>query len=105
MYFAIERNDVMAGKSVFGNVDRCFVSFVEEARSPVEVFRCYRPVNGSFRESVIAFYKLRFAVFCYNTFNLIGTGSCSPYKIRREFYFTRRIIGDFSYRGFISFLF
>ena len=46
-----------------------------------------------------------FAVFCYSTFNLIGTGSCSPYKIRREFYFTRRIIGDFSYRGFISFLF
>ena len=46
-----------------------------------------------------------FAVFCYSTFNLIGTGSCSPYKVRRKFCFIRRIICDFSYRGFISFPF
>ena len=65
MYFAIERNDVMAGQSVFGNVDRCLVSFVEEARSPVEAFRCHRPVDSGFRESFIAFYKLRFAVFTH----------------------------------------
>lgn len=46
-----------------------------------------------------------FAVFCYSTFNLVGTGSCSPYKVRRKFCFIRRIIGDFFTGDLFRFLF
>ena len=100
MHFAIQRNNIVAGHSVLCNIDWSFVTFIQETWSPVQTFRCYRPVDGCFWKAFIASDVFRMSIFTHaDTLAIVDILTIDINRLRNKLHI---IICDF---GKIFFIF